>query len=241
VQPHEAEIRDCGPSMDDFALPILAPAALLRTPCLRISGFFPHRVAEGLREELLHGLEYERVELGSITRQWRARRPLGDVYFGPILRKPSWRTPVAIQAALNRFESDSFICWLSELAGEGLDFLRPVTAYRMDRADRLCLHDDMSDPNHAVSVAYNLSAGWQPSWGGATMFGEVTAVTPLETPSDSPIELQQWHVTNEQRFVPEFNSLLVMRLDHRYAHGVEEVAADQPRLALVGIYGRRTS
>jgi Rps23 Pro-64 3,4-dihydroxylase Tpa1-like proline 4-hydroxylase len=60
----------------------------------------------------------------------------------------------------------------------------------------------------------------------------------LDTPPDAPFALQEWHVTNEQRFVPQFNSLLVMRLDTRYAHGVQEVTGDQPRLALVGIYGR---
>ena len=120
-------------------------------------------------------------------------------------------------------------------------FLRPPTAYRMDRGDRLCLHDDMSDPDHAISVAYNLSPGWRPELGGATMFGEVTAVTPLPTPADSPIDLRQWHIRDTRRFVPEFNSMLVMRLDVKYAHGVEEVLGGKPRFAIVGIYGRAWS
>jgi hypothetical protein len=227
--------------MDGFAPSPLGPAALRRTPCIRVPDFLPREVAVDLRRELLHGLEYERVELGDITRQWRARRPLGDVYFGSMLRRPGWQTPASVVAALEWFESSAFLTWLSEVAGEDLAFLRPVTAYRMTRFDRLCLHDDMSDPDHAVSVAYNLSQEWRAEWGGATLFGEVAGVTALETPADSPIELRQWHIANEQRFVPEFNSLLVMRLDERYAHGVDEVTVDHPRLALVGIYGRRLS
>lgn len=238
MQPPAAEAKDCGPRDDGFDLPALVPAALRQTPCIRVSNFFPPKVAQDLHKELLHGLVYERVELANVTWQWRARRPLGDVYFGAMERKPGWRTPKTVEAALTSFESPAFLAWLSAIAGEQIEFMRPVTAYRMGASDRLGLHDDMSDPDHAVSVAYNLSPGWRPGWGGETRFGEVTSVTPLDTPPDSPIALQQWNVINEQRFVPEFNSLLIMRLDHRYAHGVAEVTADQPRLALVGIYGR---
>jgi 2-oxoglutarate-Fe(II)-dependent oxygenase superfamily protein len=236
--PSAASTRGRGRRDGGFELPVLAPAALRRTPCLRVADFFPAVVAEDLYHELLDGVEYERVELADVTRQWRARRPLGDVYFGAMRRSPAWQTPTTVDAALAWFESDAFVIWLSETVGEQLSFLRPVTAYRMERGDRLCLHDDMSDPTHAVSIAYNLSRGWRPCWGGQTRFGEVTAVTPLETPPDCPIPLQRWHVANECQFVPEYNSLLVMRLDHRYAHGVAEVTVDRPRLALVGIYGR---
>ncbi|MBI1758786.1 MAG: 2OG-Fe(II) oxygenase [Actinobacteria bacterium] len=238
MQPKTAGTRGGGRQKKGFSLPELASAALRQTPCLRVPSLLPIPVAEDLHDELLHGMEYERVELGDATRQWRAERPLGDVYFGAMRRKPGWRTPAAVEAVLVWFESDEFVSWLSDLAGERLGFLRPMTAYRMDTADRLGLHDDMSDPAHAVSVVYNLSAGWQPDWGGATVYGEVTGVTALATPAESPIELQRWRIGNERLFVPEFNSLLVMRLDRRYAHGVNEITGDRPRLALVGIYGR---
>lgn len=238
-QPPMAEMKDCGLSDGGF-LPALAPAVLRQTPCFRVSQFFPDEVAQDLHQELRHGLEYERVELADVTWQWRARRPLGDVYFGRMERKSGWQTPESVEAALELFESAAFLSWLSNLAGEEIEFRRPVTAYWMERSDRLCLHDDMSDPSHAVSVAYNLTPDWQPEWGGETRYGEVTSVVPLETPADSPIDLQQWNITNEQRFTPEFNSLLIMRLDTKYAHGVAEVTTDQPRLALVGIYARRS-
>jgi hypothetical protein len=238
MQPLAPETGTRGRGDEGSGLPVLAPADLRRNPCLRVRDLLPAEVADDLRTELLHGVEYERVELANVTRQWRARRPLGDVYFGPMCRIPGWQTPAAVDVALAWFASDGFVSWLSAVAGEQLIFLRPVTAYRMERGDRLCLHDDMSEPFHAVSIAYNLSRGWRPGWGGQTQFGEVTAVTPLETPPECPIPLQEWHVTKERRFAPEFNSLLIMALDHRYAHGVAEVTIDHPRLALVGIYGR---
>lgn len=222
----------------EITLPAVVPAVLRRTPCLRVPNVLPADLADALYCELRDGVEYERLVLGTSTRQWRAGRPLGDVYFGPMQRRTGWSTPAVVESALAWLESPPFLSWLSGLAAEELAFLRPVTAYRMDRGDRLCLHDDMSDPNHAISVAYNLSPDWRPEWGGATVFGEVTGVTPLPTPADSPIDLRQWHVRNEQRFVPLFNSMLVMRLDLGYAHGVEEVLGDEPRFALVGIYGR---
>jgi hypothetical protein len=196
-------------------------------------------VAEALAGELAEGLLFERVELGGLTAQWRARRPLGDVYFGEMERRPGWCTPDCVTTALGFFESPPFLVWLGRLAGEELAFLRPVTAYRLERGDRICLHDDMSDPAHAVSVAYNLSRDWTAAQGGATVFGRVTGVVPVPTPPESPIPLNRWEITDEQVFWPVFNSLLVMRLGEQFAHGVREVTSDRPRVSLVGIYGRR--
>ena len=153
-------------------------------------------------------------------------------------RHQGWVTPRLADSVLRAFESDDFIQWLSHVTGEEIVFRRPVTAYRMGRGDRLCLHDDMSDPDHAVSVAYNCSTDWDPAWGGGTRFGRVESVTPLPTPADSPIELHEWRVTNEEVFTPQFNSLLVMRLDLKYAHGVAEITGPGSRYALVGIYAR---
>lgn len=155
-----------------------------------------------------------------------------------MIRRPGWITPPTVAAGLGVFESPEFVRWLSVLAGEQVAYLRPPTAYRLGRGDRICLHDDMSDPDHLVSVAYNLSGRWDPEWGGATVFGEVESVTSLPTLPESPIELREWRVRDERRFVPAFNSLLVMRLGFEYAHGVEEVLTDHFRYALVGIYGR---
>jgi 2OG-Fe(II) oxygenase superfamily len=223
---------------DIFQLPEATSVAFPQLPCVRIPSALTSAAAEAIHSELRSGIKYERVELADVTRQWRALRPTGDVYFGPMQRHPGWSTPPLASAALAGFDSRDFIEWLSILAGEQLTFRRPVTAYRMDRGDRLCLHDDMSDPDHAISVAYNCSTDWDPAWGGGTRFGEVTSVTPLPTPPDSPIELREWRITNEQVFSPQFNSLLVMRLDPKYAHGVTEVTGPGSRYAIVGIYAR---
>lgn len=221
-----------------MTLPDLGVAGPRSTPFLRVPDFFADDVAGEIHRELRDGIQYERVELGDVTRQWRAARPVGGVYFDPMLRLPGWRSSSVATAAIDWFDSDQFISWLSGVAGEPLMFLRPVTAYRMSKGDRLCLHDDMSAPEHAVSVAYNLSPDWRPEWGGATLFGDVTGTTDLPTPADSPIGLRQWHIINERRYHPLFNSLIVMQLSTRYAHGVDEVLECNSRFALVGIYGR---
>ena len=219
-------------------LPDVDEGTLRLHPCVRFEDLLPPVIAGAVEQEVAHGLEYERVELGEMTAQWRAARPLGDVYFGQMRRHAGWETPQSVKDVLSLFESPGFIDWLGRLAGEQLEFLRPVTAYRLERGDRICLHDDMSDPNHAVSVAYNLSRDWVAGDGGGTIFGRVTGVTPLSTPFDSPIPLQRWEIADAQRFVPAFNSLLVMRLGEEFAHGVETVTGNRSRLSLVGIYGR---
>jgi hypothetical protein len=217
----------------------VAPAALRAAPCVRVGEFLPPEMAAELRRELEDGIEYERVELGDMTRQWRAARPVGEGYFGSMLRRPGWHSRPAALVALEYFDSPDFVDWLSLVAGEELQFLRPVTAYKLGEGDRICLHDDMSDPSHAVSVAYGLSSGWRPEYGGATIFGDVTSVARVETPWDCPFELNRWEIAGTRRFVPGFNSLLIMRLGTQYAHGVEEVTGSLPRLSVIGIYGRR--
>ena len=84
-------------------------------------------------------------------------------------------------------------------------------------------------------------SGWRAAWGGATVFGDVIDKRRVETPWDSPIELFEWRVGEAARYVPRFNSLLVMWLDEGHAHGVEEVTSDEPRLSLIGIYARAES
>jgi hypothetical protein len=220
------------------SLPTVDEGWLRRRPCIRLSDFLPPAVAEAVELEVASGLVYERVELGGVTAQWRAMRPLGDVYFGPMKRRAGWVTPGVVAEALAFFESAEFVAWLSKVAGEQLRFLRPVTAYRLSRGDRICLHDDMSEPDHAVSVAYNLSRAWAPEAGGQTIFGHVKGTTPLPTPVDSPIPLRRWEITDTLRFAPQFNSLLIMRLGEEFAHGVEPVTGHRVRFSLVGIYGR---
>ncbi|MGE0795699.1 MAG: 2OG-Fe(II) oxygenase [Acidimicrobiia bacterium] len=231
------ETHDAFP-VGEIAFPSLGCVTLDDDPFLRFANFLPDSLAGAVEEELREGIDYERVELSDVTLQWRARRPVGGVYRGPMIRRPGWSSSALAEVGMSVLDSDVFVAWLSKLADEPLTFLRPATAYRMVAGDRLCLHDDMSDPQHAVSVAYNLSAQWRPEWGGATRFGSVTGSAPLPTPADCPIKLTEWRVTDERRFAPQFNSLVVMKLDERYAHGVAEITGPAARYALVGIYGR---
>jgi hypothetical protein len=205
----------------------------------RVENFFRQDVAQALLRFLAQVVEYERVEYGDLTRQWRGRRPVGEEYFGPLVsRNGHERDPVALEA-LAVFESAWFLGWLSELIGNDLCFLRPPTPYRLDPGDRICLHDDMSDPSHAVSVALNLTAGWREGDGGETRVGQVTGKQPVPTPADCPIDLYQWEVApDNQLFAPVFNSILVLRLGYEFAHAVEPVRGNQSRYSVTTIYGR---
>lgn len=206
---------------------------------VRIENFFRQDVAQSLLQFLSLGLEYERVEYGDLTRQWRGRRPVGEEYFGSlVLRGGQQPDPVALEA-LEVFESAWFLSWLSELVDVDVCFLRPPTPYRLDPGDRVCLHDDMSDPSHAVSVALNLTHDWRAGDGGETRVGRVTGKQPVPTPADCPIDLHEWKVApDSQLYPPVFNSILVLRLGHEFAHAVEPVRGNQSRYSVTTIYGR---
>lgn len=208
-------------------------------PFLRVTDFLRPEYAADLLAELRDGLEYERVDYAGMTRLWRGARPVGDAYFGDFLRRPGWRPRPRAVEALRAFESDWFVSWLSRVTGTEVAFLRPPTAYRLGPGDRICLHDDMSNPDHTVSVAYHLTPDWRPGQGGETTVGEVASVTPVETPADSPIDLQRWELHPGARTLePVYNSILVLRLGEQYAHGVEPVTGTEPRHSITTIYGR---
>lgn len=119
-----------------------------------------------------------------------------------------------------------------------MSFLRPPTPYRLDPGDRICLHDDMSDPTHAVSVALNLTPGWCQGDGGETRVGLVTGKLAVPTPIDCPTDLYQWQVASDNKLLaPNFNSILVLRLSSEFAHGVEPVRGKKSRYSVTTIYG----
>lgn len=213
--------------------------ALATRSWIRVADFFTPEAADALATELAQGLEYERVEYGDLTCLWRGRRPVGDSYFGPLLVRSGWQTTATAAAALRVFESSWFVRWLSAVAGIELRFLRPPTPYRLSQGDRICLHDDMSDPEHAVSVACNLTGGWAQGMGGETIVGRVSGTHRAPTPANCPIELQEWRIhPGGDVLPPQFNSLLVLRLSEEYAHGVKEVRGRGCRYSITTIYGR---
>jgi hypothetical protein len=221
-----------GPSIDDVSVGFVEGVA-------RIENFFRQDVAQSLLQFLALGLEYERVEYGDLTRQWRAQRPVGEEYFGSLVSRSGHQPdPVALEA-LAVFESEWFLSWVSKLVDVDVCFLRPPTPYRLDPGDRVCLHDDMSDPSHAVSVALNLTPHWRTGDGGETRVGWVTGKRPVPTPADCPIDLHQWEVApGSQLLPPVFNSILVLRLGYEFAHAVEPVRGSQSRYSVTTIYGR---
>jgi hypothetical protein len=207
-------------------------------PYLRVRDFFRPEAAEALLVELRDGLEYERVDYSGVTRLWRAARPVGDVYFGDWVRKPGWHSSEVAVEALRVFESAWFVDWLRRVTGCPAAYLRPPTPYRLDSGDRICLHDDMSDPEHTISVAYNLTKDWAVGEGGETVVGDVKAKVPLPTPADSPIDLEEWQLSGDPDvLLPLFNSIVLLRLDTRFAHGVQPITGTRSRYSITTIYG----
>jgi hypothetical protein len=205
---------------------------------VRVENFFRLDAAEALLRFLAHAVEYERVEYGDLTRLWRARRPLGEEYFGSLLTRDGYAPDPLATEALGVFESAWFLQWLSRLTGLEVSFLRPPTPYRLDPGDRICLHDDMSDPTHAVSVALNLTLDWRAGDGGETRVGRVTGKYSAPTPADCPIDLHWWEVASDSRLLaPVFNSILLLRLGYEFAHAVEPVRGGGSRYSVTTIYG----
>lgn len=215
------------------------PEPLGAAPFRQIRSFLKPDAAAALRRELLDGVQYERVELAHVNRMWRGARPVGDAYFGELIRAPGWSSSPEALEALALFEAPWFLELLSTLMGAPACFLRPATPYRLTRGDKVCLHDDMSSPEHLVSTVLNLSEGWRPEQGGCTVVGAVDHVEALASHPEAPFPLREWHVApNAAKLLPTYNSLLVLPLSEAVAHGVEEVFGEEPRLSLVAIYGR---
>ncbi|MDP4500507.1 2OG-Fe(II) oxygenase [Nonomuraea turcica] len=227
-----------GPRLVGEGVDRVQPGALRDRAFLRVTDFLVPEAAEALCHELETHLEYERVEYGELTRLWRGARPVGDPYFGPLLRKPAAATNDLAYEALTVFESPWFIEWLSAVTDTEVCFLRPPTAYRLEAGDRICLHDDMTNPVHAFSVAYNLTPGWRQGQGGETRVGRVVRKRPAPTPPDCPIDLHYWEVRPDAEILtPIFNSILLIKLSTEYAHSVEPVSG-APRHSITTIYGR---
>lgn len=206
----------------------------------RFSNFLKPEVAEAVYQELSRGLRYERVDIAGITRLWRGERETGDAYFGLLLTQDGWHRSEAVQACYDLFAHPWLESVLSRIMGSPISFMRPATPYRMERGDRICMHDDLSDPLHRVAIVLNLSKNWQRTYGGNTIVGPVKRIEELPTPVEIPFQLQRWFLApSKSVLTPRFNSLLVVAIEKGVAHGVTPIQADYPRLSLVSIYGRR--
>jgi hypothetical protein len=197
--------------------------------------FLESSFAHALADVLLERLKYERVEYSDVTRLWRGERELGDAYFGSL----QWKGEPPSEAARceELFGSPWFTELLGDMAGAPVRLARPPSPYLLLAGDRICLHDDMSDPDHCLSVTLGLCRDWTEADGGDTVVGEVASIEDLPTPDDVPFQLRRWTLTNGGiRLRPDFNVVTVLRLSPSLAHGVNPVLTDKPRLSLVALY-----
>lgn len=212
-----------------------------RRPAMGIRNFLREDIAEALYRELLDGVIYEHIDLGGLTRLWRGQRELGKTYTGDLITHVGWETPPIVKICYELFSSPGFINLVSYLAGTPLYFLRPATPYRFEYKDKLCLHDDLSDPRHSFEVVINLTKSWIRSWGGLSLIGKIKRRELVPTPDDVPFQLQKLILDRSRPYTlstPRFNTLVIIRLDDDQAHGVTEIKVqDHSRIVLACIYG----
>jgi len=205
----------------------------------QIEGFLREQVADELHDYLLDSVEYERFNLADITAIWRGQRTLGDPYFGELLHRPGRASYPRVERCFELYSSSWMTSLLGQLLGFSVSFLRPPTPTKLELGDKIAPHDDMQEPLHCAAVVLNLSKGWKPDFGGATIVGEVDRIVRVPTPLDHAYQVHNWLLTEKQERLPvRFNSLLVLRLKPGVAHGVAEVTADRARLTMVSNFGR---
>jgi|YNPMSStandDraft_2_1061718.scaffolds.fasta_scaffold10510_3 hypothetical protein len=211
-----------------------------RNKFLRIPNFLRLDVAETLYRELCEAQRYERVDIAGITLQWRGEREVGDAYYGRLLTHDGWQTPDVVYACYRLFESRWFENLLSQLIGYEVRCMRPATPYRLAQGDRICPHDDMSDPRHRAAVVLNLTKDWRREYGGNTVISNVIRVEDLPTPPEVPFQLRRWVLGRSRHVVtPQFNSLTIMRLAHGLAHSVTPIRVNRQRFSIVCMYGTK--
>ncbi len=207
---------------------------------IRVNQFLRPDFAREVGERIPEDLIFESIAYGGLTRLSRGAREVGDAYHG----KLCWRDApsASLDACCAIFESNWLLQFLHTLTQREVQLMRPPSIYRMSYGDRICLHDDMSDPDHCLSVVLGLTPGWREGDGGETRFGRVASVRDLPTPPELPFQLREW--TLQDGYVtlpPAFNTLTVMRLGQDLAHGVNPVTTNRTRLSIVALYGWQVS
>ncbi|MBL7913970.1 MAG: hypothetical protein JNL49_02895 [Bacteroidia bacterium] len=206
-------------------------------PCLSLTDFFVTEFADALYNELKDSLTYQKVNLNGVTKLNRGERELGDTYFGKFLVKQE-KEINAINTLLRLSESQEFLHFLSNIMQEEIIFLRPGTPYLMNEGDKICIHDDMSDPIHSCAVVFNFTKNWQKGYGGNTIVGTVLREVDIVTPPEVPFQLTKLFLKKEKKIItPRYNTCLILKLKKGFGHGVSQIKSNKNRLSFVTIYG----
>lgn len=206
-----------------------------RVLVVRIEHFFTERVAAALARQLQNYV-YEPDLIADRKRVARAARS-GDLPDDPLVRIAGAKDAPEADAAMQALTGPWVIAWL-EQRGSRLRALRPPTPYRMGPGDFITPHDDCPAPEYRVSLAYNLTRGWQPGDGGETEVGLVDTVEEFEHP-DFPLPVKKWTFRDGTYLLPPvFNSALVLLLSEQHAHAVVSLRRGF-RYSITTLYGTR--
>ncbi len=220
----------------DVVLPKLTGYAI------SLPNFLNLEYAESCYKDLTENILYEDHIYGDLTHIKTAKKNIGEVYKKGFKRKDVTSSHINKSNLIyDLFESDYFIEFVSEIVEEPLYSLRPVSPYKFQDGDYLCLHDDMSHPNHAYEVVLNLTKDWKKEFGGYSIGGYIKNRSIAPTPEFYPFFLEELILDESKEnysILPEFNKLTILKLSDKLCHGTTKVTTtDNIRIVLACIYG----
>ena len=167
---------------------------------------------------------------------------MGKTYIKGFNRKENnLNTKYNPSAVYEIFEHEEFEALISKIVGEKVFSIRPVSPYKFKKNNYLCLHDDMSHPQHAYEVVINLTKNWKKEYGGFAIGGFMKNRKIAATPDDFPFYLQELTLNKEQEnycAMPVFNQLTVLKLSKDLCHGTTTVITDEEeRIVIAAIFG----
>lgn len=196
-------------------------------PYGRVFDFLNAEIAEGAYHELMEDSRYQRTD--------KMAEPTG-VGLG-YLRSIDQSLSPKVQRCCEVLTNMGFRSWLTRLIGSPLQIARPPTLVRMERGDRVIMHDDvLNSPLNRVSVVLHLSKNWKRGFGGNTVVGPVERVENLGFGTGEHLE-HRWVLSNKRSVLtPTFNSLLLIALRPGMAHGVTTLRSDACRVSITCVY-----
>lgn len=200
---------------------------LSQRPYGRVFDFLNAEIAEGAYQELMKDPRYQRTD--------KMAEPTG-VGLGYLMSIDRSLSP-KVQKCCEVLTSMDFLSWLTRLIEGPLQIARPPTLVRMERGDRVTVHDDILNyPLNRVSVVLHLSKNWKRGFGGNTVVGPVKRVENLRFGTSEHLE-HRWVLSNKRSVLtPAFNSLLLIALRPGMAHGVTTLRSDACRVSITSVY-----
>lgn len=211
---------------------------------INLPNFLNRNYAESCYNDLKDNIIFEPHIYGELTKIYTAKKEIGKTYKKGFQRdnKYSYKK-YNPDDVCEMFECKNFWQIISKIVGEEVFSLRPPSPYKFKNNSYLCLHDDISHPQHAYEVVINFTKNWKREYGGLAIGGFVKKREITKTPEDFPFYLQELTLDKNQEHyctLPVFNQLTILKLSKELCHGTTTVVTDQEeRIVLASIFGTK--